>query len=323
MAAGLPTCFLATAWEGIVLTPTKTEVRYGFVPRSMYQSVRWSVWKKHNDGRKIPYRVLDNHTWSALDGGCKSNDRSTWVSFKKALECYFMAQGSLTGLTFGLGDGWCGFDFDDVIVDGKLDPQVVSWLARLGGYQEVSQSGNGVKAVLRGTLSKEFLGPAETGRQFKNIPKDGMATEVYDKRRFFFLTGTGVEVSEGNSEAVTSVCAELSMLRPPRKTTSPRPVTQPALDDDLILQAISMSRNKPKFDRLWNGYASDFPSVSEADMALASILMFWCRNNTEQVERLFNRSELGRRDKWAERQDYRERTLRAAVQTEVYRGRAA
>ena len=297
------------------------EAPYGYIPKMMYDADRWSVWKKFNDGRKVPFRVLDDHVF---DGGVKSNDPETWVSFKKAIECYFMSDGKVDGLGFALGDGWCGFDFDNVIVGGVLDPQSNSWLKRLGGYQEISQSGKGIKAILRGTLTKLFLGSAETGRQFKGIPKKGMATEVYDKRRFFFLTGTGYEVTDGNREAVTSICAELATLRPPRKTATPPPEKKPiSMEDNQVLQAIARSRSKDKVANLWHGRIAEYSSHSEADMALASMLMFWCGNNMEQAERLFSRSTLGQREKWVERQDYRERTLQSAMQTNVYRGRVA
>ena len=197
------------------------ETPFGYIPVSMRSPdvVRWSIWQKQPDGRKIPRRVIENDAWTCRKP-CKSNDPSTWVSFRDALRCYFQAQGELNGLTFALGDGWCGFDFDDVIVDGKLDPQAASWLARIGGYQEVSQSGKGVKAILRGTLDVEFLGTlTKTGRQFKGVPKEGMATEVYHERRFFFLTGTGV----GNPDlgipqgGLDYLCKEIESLSPPKK----------------------------------------------------------------------------------------------------------
>ena len=128
------------------MSPINHDVHYGYIPESMYSVNRWCVWQRQDDGRKLPFRVLDGHNWT-LTKRAKSDDADTWVSFKSAIECFFMSDGHLSGLSFALGDGWCGFDFDDVIVDGTLDPQAASWLARLGGYQEVSQSGNGVKSI--------------------------------------------------------------------------------------------------------------------------------------------------------------------------------
>ena len=301
------------------MSPINHDVHYGYIPKSMYSVNRWCIWQRQDDGRKLPFRVLDGRNWS-LSRRAKSDDSDTWVSFKSAIECYFMSDGHLSGLSFALGDGWCGFDFDDVIVDGTLDKQAASWLARLGGYQEVSQSGKGIKSILRGTLTKEFLGSAETGRQFKGIPKDGMATEVYHDRRFFFLTGTGVEVGDGNPSAVDSICSELMALRPSRKPGTPAPVKTLTLDDETILQKIRASRNAAKFDNLWSGQVGTYSSASEADLALAGLLMFWCGNDKAQASRLFSNSALGQRDKWS-RQDYRDRTLEKSEKSEVYQPR--
>ena len=198
---------------------------FGYTPVSMRKPdvVRWSVWQKQPNGRKIPRRVIENDAWTCRKP-CKSNDPSTWVAFREALRTYFQAQGALNGLTFALGDGWCGFDFDDCIVDETLDPQASSWLARLGGYQEISQSGKGVKAILKGRLDAEFLrDPTKTGRQFKGVPKDGMAVEIYDKRRFFFLTGTGagnplLGIPQGGLDYL---CKEIESLYPRKNKYSP------------------------------------------------------------------------------------------------------
>ena len=74
-----------------------------------------------------------------------------------------------------------------------------------------------------------------------------------------------------------------------------------------------------KFNALWRGDLTGYDSPSEADMALISILKFWC--DDEQLERLFSQSELANRDKWEDRPDYRERTIQNAITTETYQPR--
>ena len=295
------------------------------IPQAMRAVRRWSVWRKEDDARKIPYRVLQGGFWSQSER-CKSDTPAMWVSFDEALHCFLKSNGHLGGLSFALGDGWCGFDFDNVSADGKLHPQAVSWLARLGGYQEVSQSGVGVKNILRGRLSQAFLGTAETGRQFKNIPSDGMATEVYHCRRFFFLTGNGNPGEPKENQAmIDSICDELLSMKAemqPKKETQRRSLprgTHPsaALSDDAVLEKIRHSRQAVKFESLWNGQIGAYPSWSEADMGLTSILMWWCNNDETQVERLFEQSGLAKRDKW-DREDYQSRTLSKAKRADGY-----
>ena len=249
-----------------------------------------------------------------------------WVSFDEALHCFLKSDGNLHGLSFALGHGWAGFDFDDCIVDGKMHSQVRSWLKRLGGYQETSQSGKGVKTVLYGRLTKAFLASAKTGRQFKHIPANGMATEVYDRGRFFFLTGEGSGTPESNQTEIDSICDELvklkALLTPtPRSAPSPRsldPVPSMTASDETILERIRRSSIRDDFQALWDGSTVNHKSASEADYALAKMLMFWCGNDKAQVERLFSKSVLAERDKW-DRQDYRDRTLNKAVSARVYK----
>ena len=299
---------------------------FASIPDSMRKLRRWCVWQKHPDGRKMPYRVLPGGFWSRKHR-CKSDTPSEWVSFDEALHCYLKSNGHLGGLSFALGDGWWGADFDDVIVDGKVHPQAESWLARLGGYRETSQSKKGEKAILRGTLNDNFLGSATTGRQFKDIPAPGMAVEVYDKRRFFFLTGNGSGEPRENQSALDALCAELLALKEanqPKPKMKPKPVRSHSssdrpvtLSDDAVIDKIRRSRQASKFDTLFSGHIGTYPSASEADMALTRILMYWCQNDRVQVERLFERSGLAKREKW-DREDYRERTLAKAEQSKVY-----
>lgn len=292
------------------------------IPTEMKKADRWCVWQKHEDGRKIPYRVLAGGQWSKSERA-KSDTPATWTTFDEALFCFFNASGNLDGLSFALGDGYCGFDFDDVIVDGKIHPQAKSWLSQLGGYSEISQSGKGQKTILRGTLGSDFLGTAETGRQFKGIPDREMATEVYHCRRFFFLTGHGSGEPTENQQSIDSICSELLSRK---AATQPKPKQRPRrhnttqvshLTDTAVLEKIRASKQAEKFDLLWNGQIGTYDSASEADMALTSLLMWWCNNDTAQVERLFEQSELAKREKW-NREDYRDRTLAKVDRSDGY-----
>ncbi|MDE0636678.1 MAG: hypothetical protein OXI43_12635 [Candidatus Poribacteria bacterium] len=311
--------------EPILSESIPEPVPFANIPQSMRAIPRWCVWQKHSDGRKIPYQVLPNSVWSG-QYRCESDNPSMWVSFDEALECYMKSNGHLGGLSFALGDGWWGVDFDKVIVDGKMHPQVKSWLVLLGGYQELSQSERGKHVVNNGgVLSNAFLGTAETGRQFKGIPAVGMATEVYDRRRFFYLTGKGGGDPIKNQAGLSALCDELLALKaamqpkpkPKREWPNSPASRSVTLSDDAVIEKIRSSRQASKFEALWAGQIGAYPSASEADMALTSILMFWCQNDTTQVERLFERSGLAKREKW-DREDYRERTLAKAESDWVY-----
>ena len=60
--------------------------------------------------------------------------------------------------------------------------------------------------------------------------------------------------------------------------------------------------NGEKFQDLWEGRWQQyrwFPSQSEADMALCSMLAYWTDSDADQIDRLFRQSALYR-PKWDE-----------------------
>ena len=103
---------------------------------------------------------------------------------------------------------------------------------------------------------------------------------------------------------------------------------EPLLTDEEVLSVAMSATNCFKFAALWEGDISGHGNdASGADMALCSLLAFYCRRNAEQIDRLFRRSELYREEKWdkVHRGDgatYGEMTIARACATtvEVYGG---
>ena len=90
------------------------------------------------------------------------------------------------------------------------------------------------------------------------------------------------------------------------------------LTDDQVISHASRSESGDKFKALMEGrWEEGYDSQSDADMALVSILAFWCGNVEEQIDRIFRTSGLFR-DKW-DRQTgdatYGQITIRNAVST--------
>jgi len=73
-----------------------------------------------------------------------------------------------------------------------------------------------------------------------------------------------------------------------------------------IVSKIMDSRQASVFNSLYyEGNTSSYPSHSEADLALTSILCWWCQGDRMEAEKIFAGSRLVR-DKWEKRQDYRD-----------------
>ena len=282
------------------------------IPDALKHERRWVVWR----GAKVPYQCHN----SKVGTKAKADDSSTWSTFDEAIHTRHCE-----GISFALGDGYTGFDFDNVrdSTTGAIEPTALLWITHLDSYTEVSPSQRGIKTIVGGRLDATFLDNRRTGRKFNAIPQKGMAVEIYDKRRFFTVTGHSKSNRfNSNQQGIDVVCREAEKLweqgrpKPQRKPIAVTPAEQ--LSDEAVLEKIRQSRQGMKFTLLWTGFVGEYQSESEADFALASMLNFWCCNDANQVERLFSQSERGKRDKWTEREDYRTMTIQNAQSVEVY-----
>ena len=232
-----------------------------------------------------------------------TTDPTTWSTFEHALRVARMhpfLDG--VGFVFTASDPYCGIDFDGCIHGGEVDPWVASWLKKLGGYQEVSQSGAGVHAIVKAELP---------GKGRKRV-LEGRKVEVYDRGRFFAVTGRKI----GGSPEEAQMPVEdlyLRMEPPPEVAQQIRRLRSPVLDHDELLEKARTAANGYKFRHLYDEGSwrkLGYPSQSEADHALVNLLIFWTGGDREQVLELFERSALYRREK---RGGYVERTVDGAL----------
>ena len=93
-----------------------------------------------------------------------------------------------------------------------------------------------------------------------------------------------------------------------------------SLDDQALIEKAKQAKDGAKFTALWEGDISGYDSHSEADLALCCLLTFWTGGDRDRIDRLFRQSGLYREDKWGEREDYKDRTINAALTntTEFY-----
>src|SRR5262249_31176249 len=119
---------------------------------------------------------------------------STWGNFAEALAYYSDHPGQVDGIgyVFSADDPFCGTDLDKCRNQqtGALEPWAQEMVNRLDTYAEVSPSSCGVK--LWAIASKP-------GTRCKAAYKSG-AVEMYDKERFFTVTGHRLECSPATIE---------------------------------------------------------------------------------------------------------------------------
>lgn len=137
----------------------------------------WLVWRLdliegEKKPRKVPYysNGARRHSSNGTD-----EDRAQLVSYDRAVAA--CERGNYSGLGFALlpDCGVVALDFDDVVVDGVVDPQVLRVVA--GTYAEFSPSGNGVRAF--------YLGSAGSRKSLKIEPK----IEVFGTSGYVTFTG--------------------------------------------------------------------------------------------------------------------------------------
>ena len=189
-------------------------------------------------------------------------------------------------------------------------------MAALDTYAEVSPSGRGVKLVCRGRLRPE---PGRAAIRHKRVglgPDRTGSVELYDGRRFFTLTGRPVPGRSGplpvaaRQRSLDTLCRELFPPLPP--VTAPSravPVQQGGGTADDAVLARTAAAGGARFERLWAGDAAAYAGDRSArDAALCAALARSTRDPA-QIERLVSRSGCNR-PKWADRPDYRDRTIR-------------
>jgi hypothetical protein len=295
----------------------------------MTERPQWIVWKYEFVGgrwTKVLYQPKRHRSKA------KTNDPSTWSSFDEALAAYDNGGFDGIGYVFSADDPYFGVDVDNCLRAGQVLDWATPILEKLEPtYGEISPSGNGVKFIAKGEL------PSDRGTRRAGMGPDGSgALEVYDRLRFFTITGDVFGDSTTIAE-LPDVAVELYALakeKPPKATkagksrftatatNSQAPASSASNGVHTDAQVLEAAARADGFNALWGGSLNGHPSQSEADMALINRLAFYCgRGQEEQVKRLFLQSELGKRSKSTGRDDYLDKmTIPKAYQgrTEFY-----
>lgn len=254
----------------------------------------WVCWKavpdanSHSGIKKIPINPYTG-------GQAMSNNPQTWSDFNTAVR----TSGNFDGIGFMFsGSGYFGIDLDDCreMIDsyflGDKTGIVAEFIDTMKTYAEISQSGNGIHLICRGTL------PNGARRRGK--------VEMYESGRYFIMTGKQIgafnQIADG-TERVKTLHAKYLGMQKSAPVSYPLPMRAiPSFTEQELIEKIMNSQNGGKFAKLYGGDFSDYPSQSEADMAFCSMLAFWCNGDTELMDSIYRTSGL-MRDKWDRRQN--------------------
>lgn len=256
----------------------------------MQEHGKFCLWKlEMKSGKSKPDKIPYRNNGKRVDATTPQH----YSSFDEVIDEY--TKGGYAGISVECFEPLRLVDVDDCVSDGILDARGQDIMDTLDSYTELSPSGNGIHIfVLADCFSYD------TEKYYIN--NRNTHVEIYSPDvtgKFLTLTGKaihGFDVNERSKELQTVL--EKYMKRPNADVTAST-VDAPAsyLSDESVYTKASKSTQREKFNAFWNGEVPEGKSASEADMALAEILAFWCGGDTEQMDRLFRRSGL-MRDKW-------------------------
>ena len=285
------------------------KVNFVNIPQELKENASFCVWKmekRNGKGTKVPYNPKTGQM-------ARTNDPETFCDFGTAMRAY--AMGGWDGIGFRVSEGIGAIDIDDCIrEDGSLNDVAASVLGFFADtYFEKSPSGKGLRGFFR--LAPDFA--YDRTVYYINNRKYGL--EVYlpgTTNRFVTVTGDLFRaggVTE-NSEALEAVLETFMKRSSPVQGSGIEAVSY--LTDEQVLAHALRSKSGEKFRKLYAGEWQDvYESHSNADMALVSMLAFWCGNVEEQIDRLFRKSGL-MREKWDRKTGsatYGQITIRNAV----------
>ncbi len=273
--------------------------------REYRQWVAWRLQERNGKPTKVPYDPIRGRMADCCDP-------ATWGGFNDAIHyCeHFNAKG--VGFVFTANDPFTGIDLDKCRepTTGNIEGWANEIIDSIRSYSEVSPSRTGVKIIVRATKRGSRCRKGQI--------------EIYDRQRYFTLTGNRLAHLPGTIQArqreleklyeqVFGTADDSESDSDESSSDAKNPNPHAPSSDDEIVRILERFESGPKFKLLWSGKWEEagYASHSEADLALVGLLAFMCGHDSARIDRLYRRSGLYR-DKW-ERHDYRRRTIEKAL----------
>lgn len=270
---------------------------YENIPDNLKKEKRWCLYKIiQRDGKNTKLPLMPNGK------PAKSNDKMTWNSYEDCIAALNRNIGD--GLGFMLGDGYIGIDIDKVsddIIAYSMDyharSMTADFLRGISTYAEISPSKTGLHFIGKGEV------PGERKR-YKNL-------EIYDKDRFFTITGNIIKDRDRNK--IVNIDSELSPLYEKympkinviNSENKRNQITTFLKDDQDILEKLFdrgyFSYTGEDLRKIYYGnYESYFNSQSEADFFMLGRLIYYT-SDTQKAIFLMENSGLKREKRYKRR----------------------
>ena len=260
---------------------------YDGIPTELKERDQWVAWRRErrdNDVTKVP---VNPHTGTYAS----SADPDTWTTFDEAAAYHQSGDSDGLGFMFSKEGRLAGVDLDDVrdADTGRPTDTAKAIIERLDSYTEVSPSGTGYHIYVRGFV------PGSNRSGFEDAAGH---IEMYDKGRFFTVTGNHVDGTPARIERRADILQDIHNTHiadsDDNQNDLAGSVDAPEVDlnDKELIEKAMNAQNGEKFRQLWIGDTSGYKSHSEARQAFANLLAFWTGGDRGRMLALFKQSDL-------------------------------
>lgn len=238
-----------------------TNIRVDNIPSELKKLSQWVLWKYGDrEGKRTKVPHQVNGAYA------KVNDRKTWTEFDNAIRAVETDEYDGIGFVFTDEDPYVGLDFDRCVLDdGNIRINIREILNRLNSYTEISPSGKGLHCIVNADAV---------------VRRRSDICEIYGSGQYFTVTGRRYADTPSTIERRHEIVETL-------------------LADMGLIDRIRSSTQSDWFQSLFRGEIPNYPSQSEADLALCGILSRWTDKDKDQIDRIFRMSGL-MRNKWNE-----------------------
>lgn len=259
---------------------------------------QWVNWVYKGD-TKIPLSSQNQPT------GTNKEYQKTWATFEEV-----KANTKANGIGLILTNGICGIDIDKRDLNDNITQDIFELMDT---YTEYSPSGNGFHLLF--TVDMNKIPDDLKSKYYLKNPHNKIECYISDLTNRYFTFTENVIIDKPINERTEQLLIFLEKYMK-RKNTTIETDSSEDLESSCnsIIDIISKTEQAKKFNSLYfNGDTSKYnDDESSADMALCSILAFYCGEDFDLIDKLFCKSKLYR-TKW-DRQDYKFNTITKAIE---------
>lgn len=256
--------------------PQNVEVLSENIPQLLKDLPRWIMW------RWVMREGLPTKPPFSAKTGKKADNTSDadWCTFEEAMTALQTGKYSGIGFVPAGRDELVAWDLDRCldVKTGDIKPWAKSLIDSLGSYTEVTPSGNGLRVLVLGDVPKDGK---KRGKLASFVAGKEGVVECYKNKHYITITGIKYFGTPADIRRVDN-------LEEIWKEIFEKP------DNPEVSKLSKNQKAKKLYQGHWDG---DYPSQSEADLALCRYLADFTLGDAVKIDHLFRASKL-MRAKW-------------------------